>query len=280
MAFVYKITHPKTGKVYIGFTVRPIEHRLKEHSMAKSPHAAIANAIREFGWKSFTFEVVLEGTDEECSNKERELIAEHQSTNPEKGWNGTSGGQTGGLLTDEVKQKMSDAHKGKKFTDEHKRKIGDAVSGEKNGMFGKSAFLGKNHTEETKQVMREAKLGKELTEEHKKNLSESVKEKWKDQEYRERVMSARKNVVLSHDAKERRCASRRGKPTSDTQKTKAAEANQKTWVLTDQNGTTMLVTNLNKFCRENNLPYGSSNFSTRGSYKGWKARLASPEELQ
>jgi group I intron endonuclease len=55
-----------------------------------------------------------------------------------------------GPLSEEHKQNLSQAHKGKALSEEHKQKIAESHMGEKNHYFGKK------HSEETKAKMREA----------------------------------------------------------------------------------------------------------------------------
>ena len=58
---------------------------------------------------------------------------------------------------------------------------------------------------------------------------------------------------------------------TDKQKQKAAEANQKRWVIITPTGEVLHITNLSNFCRENNLKHAASNLVSRGKYKGYQA---------
>lgn len=69
---------------------------------------------------------------------------------------------TNKIVTEEVKQHMSEAQKGKFISEETKQKL-------------REANIGKKHSEETKQKMR----GRKFSEEHKRKISESVKNAWK-----------------------------------------------------------------------------------------------------
>lgn len=69
---------------------------------------------------------------------------------------------TNKIVTEEVKQHMSNGQKGKHLSEEHKQKL-------------REANIGKKHSEETKQKMR----GRKFSEEHKRKISESVKNSWK-----------------------------------------------------------------------------------------------------
>lgn len=54
-----------------------------------------------------------------------------------------------------------------------------------------------------------------------------------------------------------------------TSEDNAAKGNQEDWIISPPNGEEFIITNLSKFCRENNLH--DSHIVTH-SYKGWKAR--------
>ena len=57
--------------------------------------------------------------------------------------------QKGHIVSEEMKRKMSESHKGKKFSDEHKKKIGESHKGKPSGNLGKKH----SHSEETKRKM-------------------------------------------------------------------------------------------------------------------------------
>lgn len=172
------LTSP-SGKSYIGQTKRPIEERFKEHQFPSSRCVAIYNAIRKYGWESFK-KHWYEVPDEEL-NAHEELMVEVLGTLVPDGYNLVEGGGAGGkpceesrkkmseskkseknpmfgkILPDEVKQKMSESHKGKTLSDEHKQQISDSMTGDKNHMFGKTSEdhprFGKTHTDDTRRKM-------------------------------------------------------------------------------------------------------------------------------
>ena len=70
---------------------------------------------------------------------------------------------------------------------------------------------------------------------------------------------------------ERESFTMKGKKQTPKQKQRAAEANQKEWLITYPDGKQETIVNLKKFCEEKKLgPNGQSNL-VRGSYKGYKA---------
>ncbi len=148
MYVVYKHTCPN-GKVYIGISSNysrrcvPGNYR---HNIRWT------NAINKYGWDNIKHEILFENlTKEEACQKEIELIAKYNSTDIRFGYNINLGGNIpfsyGKHLTEEHKQNLSKANKGRKAS---------AEAVEKNRL----GHLGKQHSEETKSKMSKAHLGK------------------------------------------------------------------------------------------------------------------------
>lgn len=133
---VYKHTSP-SGKVYIGITRDKLQHRWKGgHGYENNTH--FFRAIQRYGWAAFKHEVLATGlTEAQAIEKERELIALYDSTNPAKGYNNDPGGGvrsaetsakisaalTGVPLSQERRQRMSEQRKGRRLSEETKEKI-------------------------------------------------------------------------------------------------------------------------------------------------------------
>ena len=91
------------------------------------------NAIQKYGWDNFEH-IILEDnlTREEVGEAESKFIAIYDSTNSEKGYNISSGGESGHVgvrMSEETRKKMSEMRKGKSFSQEHKNKISAALKG-------------------------------------------------------------------------------------------------------------------------------------------------------
>jgi len=169
MGFIYKLTLKKESrKAYIGQTIRDIHKRLEEHQLSSSGCKAISGAIKKHGWDNFDKEW-YEVPDEELNFYEEMLVALFGTLAP-GGYNLKEGGGATGKMSEESKQKMSDAKSGEKcywfgktHTEESKQKISESLSGEKNPMYGKTDeknhFYGKEHTKESKQKMSESRSG-------------------------------------------------------------------------------------------------------------------------
>lgn len=147
---VYKHTTPD-GKVYIGMTGRNPKRRWKSGYGSAGP---FAEAIKRFGWKNITHEVLINGlTKAEAENKEREAIAFYRSNEEEYGYNLDSGGYIGKKHCERTLRKMSETAKkerradhlhtkeviarralsqrGHPVSEETRRKIGDSHRGNK-----------------------------------------------------------------------------------------------------------------------------------------------------
>lgn len=87
---VYVITNRINGKNYVGQTTRTLEQRFVEHSKADT---LLGEAIREFGAKNFSREVLeICETQEQLNERERFWISKLDCKHP-NGYNTMSGGK-------------------------------------------------------------------------------------------------------------------------------------------------------------------------------------------
>lgn len=138
---VYKHTSPN-GKVYIGITKLSVERRWQEGKNYKTS-SHFNNAIKKYGWDNIKHEILFTGLSRsEAEAKEIELIAKYDSTNQRNGYNIEKGGNTP-EMSEETRQKMSKAHKGRKYkkrrnhTEEEKLAISKKLKGRTSSMKGK-----------------------------------------------------------------------------------------------------------------------------------------------
>lgn len=93
-----------------------------------------------------------------------------------------------------------------------------------------------------------------------KKMSETKKRQW---------------LELNDDEKAKRLEKLRqanlGKKQTPKQKQRAAEANQKEWIITHPDGKVETVINLRKFCIDKGLGTNGQSNLVRGSYKGYRA---------
>ena len=165
---VYKHTTP-SNKVYIGITKQTVEGRWKNGlGYQSSPH--FWNAIQKYGWDNIKHEILHDGlTKEEACEYERYYINKYQSTDSSKGYNQTSGGDTGAVYNDEVRNKISDRQKEfYRLHPEKREELSRKVTGFK-------------HSEEAKEKMRIAKTGTHfvMTDEWKARIGDANRKRYK-----------------------------------------------------------------------------------------------------
>lgn len=98
---IYKITNLINGKVYIGQT-KNIKRRIREHQQEYSSSATskIRNAILKYGIKNFKIEI-LEKDIENYNEREKYWISFYDSTDRNKGYNITIGGEEPPIISGE-----------------------------------------------------------------------------------------------------------------------------------------------------------------------------------
>jgi len=191
MTGIYKIVNIITGKVYVGSAIN-INRRWSTHRMKlkENKHHSIKlqNSVNKHGINNFIFEVIEECYQNIMIEREQYWIDSLDSYN--NGYNsnpkaGSSLGRTPwnkGLkgvhkMSEETKQKMSEAKKGKQKTEETKQKMSEAMKGNKHGVGNK----GKERTDDQKKIISMNKkghtynLGRKHSEETKKKISDKLK---------------------------------------------------------------------------------------------------------
>lgn len=150
MYIVYQHKNKINGKIYIGITSRVPEKRWGRNGSNYKTSPYFYNAIQKYGWDNFEHNILYTNlTKEQACQKEQELIQYFHSMDRKFGYNSTSGGEifimnsetknkisnklkgnTNGLghpCSEEKKQKISKAQKGRKLTEEHKQKLSEAA---------------------------------------------------------------------------------------------------------------------------------------------------------
>ena len=161
--FVYIHTCPN-GKRYVGVTIKTPEYRWN-YGKGYFHNKHFSRAIKKFGWDN------IEHTSFKTKSKdlmmfwERILIYHYNTMDDEYGYNKTSGGDGCYERSDETKQKISAALKGRTISDEHKQIL-------------LASNVGKKRSLETRKRMSEAaknRKSKPLSDETKRKLSEIMK---------------------------------------------------------------------------------------------------------
>lgn len=178
---VYKHTSP-SNKVYIGITYLKPERRWRIDGSGYKSSKYFYNAIQKYGWDNFKHEILFDGlTKEEAEQKEIELIAYYDSTNHEKGYNISHGGNSVSKHNEETKRKISESRRGKyigensSFYGRHHsdktRLILSQIAKERLSEPENHPFYGKRHSDATKKKLSEINTGKHITEETRKKIS-------------------------------------------------------------------------------------------------------------
>lgn len=94
---VYKITNKINNKVYIGLTTQSLKYRWGRHvTEARNPNNCkhLYKAMRKYGENNFMIEIIEETDDfQKLGELERYYIKLFDSTNPQRGYNLTCGGE-------------------------------------------------------------------------------------------------------------------------------------------------------------------------------------------
>lgn len=153
MYIIYKLIFPN-NKIFVGQTKKKFNQRLYQYKSdaynekRKSYNRFISKAIRKHGWNSIKKEIILYCEENQADYYERKLIKLYNSNNKLFGYNIESGGNRNKIVSEETKQKISNANRGKKRTKEHREKSRISHLGKPSGM------LGKKHSKKTKELMK------------------------------------------------------------------------------------------------------------------------------
>ena len=149
---VYMHTTPD-GKRYVGITRRVVIKRW-ESGCGYRRNVLFSKAISTFGWENIRHDILAVGlSKEEAADMEKKCIASFDLTNPEFGYNRSTGGSIGSVgfhHTDEAKEKISVASRGRVWSEESRMKMSLAQKGKK-------------ETEETRRKQSELRKATPLT---------------------------------------------------------------------------------------------------------------------
>ena len=161
MSYVlYRHTSP-SGKMYIGITSTTPERRWRNGAGYKGC-PAFYNAINKYGWENIEHEVLLTDLDRETAEKrEREYISKYNTLVP-YGYNLETGGNLEKEISKETREKLRKAHTNP--SQETREKISAAMRGRK-------------FSDETRQKMSESFKGRKLSPQARKNISDAKKGK-------------------------------------------------------------------------------------------------------
>ena len=133
MIGIYLIKNTITGKVYIGKS-KDVQVRWRGHKLdlrrGKHCNAYLQNSWNKYGESAFTFSVLEECSVEQLSEREIYYIQLYRSTDPDIGYNICTGGEGfTGAVSQEVKERISLALRGRKKPDGFGAKLSAATKG-------------------------------------------------------------------------------------------------------------------------------------------------------
>lgn len=172
---LYYIKNNINNKLYIGKTSKNIKKRFNKHlyCVRNKINRRLYDSMNKHGLDNFSYGIIYESKS--LSNPALNLLEViainfFKSYYTENGYNMTKGGD-GGVMSPEVRKRISEKKKGQKHTEESKRKISES---NKNKKYGPPS----NDTKE--------------------KISKSLKNKWQnDIEYREIMTEINKNKAKS-----------------------------------------------------------------------------------
>lgn len=193
---IYRIYFIGSNKSYIGLS-KGFKGRRNQHlrELKKGTHFNfyLQRAFNKYGENNFRIELIDECAESELMQKEKYYIQIYDSV--KNGYNLTTGGENCNL-SDDVKKRISEKHKGKIVK------------------------------EETRQKLRQINLGKSLTKEHKNKIRIANKYRVLTDEQRQ-IMSKSASYKRSAETKEKMSKSRIGYNISDNAKLKLTAFNLK-----------------------------------------------------
>ena len=241
---VYKHTSP-SGKVYIGITSQKPEHRWNNGDGYKG-RTYFWNAIQKYGWENFEHEILYTGlSKQEAGEKEKELIELYDSTDKNKGYNLSTGGEYGGagvkqnqstidkrvqklkgrIVSQEERDAKSRFFK-KLYADKTKHpKYGTHWDEEGKEKLRQSAKNKPTISEDTRLKLKESHLGKTQTEDTKNKISEKNKGKKRTEETKQKISNSHKGKghPQTEETKKKISKTEKGKKISDKTKDKMRE---------------------------------------------------------
>lgn len=210
-------------KKYIGITHYDCKQRWRKDGLGYKTQTLFWRAIQKYGWDNIEHIIIAENlSKEDACRLEQKLIAQYNTMNKDFGYNLTGGGEGhfNVKMSEETKEKLRQANRGKHHTEETKRKISENHSRHN---------LGLVMPEETKKKISEAhkgkipwNKGKKLSDEYRKKLSEAHKGKSPGNKGKHCSEETKK---LISEANKGRVAWNKGKHLSDEQKEKLRQAN-------------------------------------------------------
>ena len=275
---IYEVTNKLNNKKYIGFATNFIQRKSQHKTDYPKKDFIFYRAIRKYGWENFEWKIIYQSLEKEHTLKTMEphFINELKTMSP-SGYNMTAGGQRGPdtikrkPLTEEQRKNVSEGTK-KAFRD--RPELLEDMSKRSIEMW-KDEYYRKNQSMKHKGLPSPNK-GKKASVELRKHISEKMKEMWRDEVIREKILKHMKNPTK--ETREKMSRAKLGKPSwnkgiSPKKESIEKQRNKisKNWKIITPSGDDLIITNLNRYCKSNNIPFSSLQkiAGTGKTYKGF-----------
>lgn len=117
---VYEHLFPN-GKRYIGITRVSTNERWEKNGNGYKTQT-VFKSIQKYGWDNIEHNILFDNlTYEDACMKEKELIAKYKTMDKRYGYNNTSGGDAGHIVSEQARENMSKAQKGRPCSENTKR---------------------------------------------------------------------------------------------------------------------------------------------------------------
>ena len=120
---IYLIKHKSSGRAYVGQSVN-IESRFRDHRAGKGS-VKLSAALNKYGAEAFEFKVLMECPREELNPQEVRFIECLGTLHP-NGFNLIEGGGQPGRMSEETRQRYSEAGKRRMTCEAHRDALGRA----------------------------------------------------------------------------------------------------------------------------------------------------------
>lgn len=142
---IYKITSP-SGKIYIGRSLNCNQRKNIYKNLLCDRQPKLYNSLLKYGWINHKFEIIHQCDESQLNDLEIYYITLYNTFDTNVGLNLQSGGGVR-RQSEETKDKIGKAHRGKILSEVTRNKISKS-------MIGHKRWLGKKHTDETKAKMK------------------------------------------------------------------------------------------------------------------------------
>lgn len=193
---IYKIKSP-SNKVYIGHSTNIIKRFKHYINLNCKKQTKLYNSFIKYGVNNHIFDIILECEIKDLNYYERCFQEIYNSINKGLNCRLSKSDDLQGHLSEETKQKLSAAHKGKILSEEHKDRL---------------RLYALNMSEETKTKISNSLKGHILLEETKQKISMSQKGVKKPYGFAEKISKIHKGKILTNDTRIKISKATKNKP--------------------------------------------------------------------